>query len=325
MRLARAPRPASDAISKIRQFFTPEVISHVIDAGLSGGRFGFQPRRQIPKLAVCRIRRNHTGTTGDLRPSGGGRLRWISVTVCKKLRTPSSILAEPAGIPLVLLVVGCIVAKIVAGVVARLLEKVSLDRRLAETDSGRFLENAIPKASVAGVIGRVVFWLVFGFFVVAAVSALHVASVTVFLNQVLAYLPNIIVAILIFVVEALLAGAASKAIDRTMGDSPMGKIAASVAPTLVMVIGMFMILEQSKIADQIVEIAFAATMGAVALGLALAFGLGGGQWPRPCGGRLPKESGGAPAGSYVVRSCVRGPAHRGRLRPDGYDALDLNW
>jgi hypothetical protein len=176
---------------------------------------------------------------------------------------------------LVLLLVGYVVAKIVAGIVAKVLEKAGLDRRLAESDSGRFIENAMPKTSAARGIGRVVFWLVFGFFLVAAVSALHLTSVTVFMNEVLAYLPNIIVAILIFVVAALLAGAASKAIERTMGDSPMGKIAATVAPALILVIAMFMILVQLRIAPQIVEIAFAATMGALALGLALAFGLGG--------------------------------------------------
>jgi hypothetical protein len=55
----------------------------------------------------------------------------------------------------------------------------------------------------------------------------------------------------------------------------MGKIAATVAPALILVIAMFMILVQLRIAPQIVEIAFAATMGALALGLALAFGLGG--------------------------------------------------
>jgi len=176
---------------------------------------------------------------------------------------------------LVILLVGFIIAKLVAALVAKLLENVGLDRRLAETDSGTFVENAMPGTSAARAIGRVVFWLVFGFFIVAAVSALHIASVTVFLNDVLAYLPNIVVAILIFVVAALLAGAASKAIDRTMGDSPMGKIAAAVAPTLIMVIATFMILEQLRIAEQIVEIAFAATMFALALGLALAFGLGG--------------------------------------------------
>jgi hypothetical protein len=176
---------------------------------------------------------------------------------------------------LVLLIIGLIVAKIVAGIVTKLLEKAGLDRRLAETDSGRMIENAMPKASAARGIGRVVFWLIFGFFLVAAVGALQLASVTVFMNEVLAYLPNVIVAILIFVVAALLAGAVSKAIERTMGGSPMGKIAGAVAPALIMVIAMFMILVQLKIAAQIVEIAFAATMGALALGLALAFGLGG--------------------------------------------------
>jgi|SRR4051794_1865586 hypothetical protein len=42
-----------------------------------------------------------------------------------------------------------------------------------------------------------------------------------------------------------------------------------------MVIALFMILDQLRIAETIVTIAFAATMGALALGLALAFGLGG--------------------------------------------------
>jgi hypothetical protein len=42
-----------------------------------------------------------------------------------------------------------------------------------------------------------------------------------------------------------------------------------------MVIALFMILNQLRIAEQIVTIAFAAIMGALALGLALAFGLGG--------------------------------------------------
>jgi hypothetical protein len=60
-----------------------------------------------------------------------------------------------------------------------------------------------------------------------------------------------------------------------MGDTPTGKIVATVVPALVMVIALFMILDQLRIAETIVTIAFAATMGALALGLALAFGLGG--------------------------------------------------
>jgi hypothetical protein len=95
------------------------------------------------------------------------------------------------------------------------------------------------------------------------------------MNQVLAYLPNIIAAIVIFVVAALIAGAAAAGASSMLGDTPTGKIVATIVPALVMVIALFMILDQLKIAEQIVSIAFAATMGALALGLALAFGLGG--------------------------------------------------
>ena len=51
--------------------------------------------------------------------------------------------------------------------------------------------------------------------------------------------------------------------------------AATVVPALVMVIALFMILEQLQIAPEIIRIAFAAVMFALSLGLALAFGLGG--------------------------------------------------
>src|ERR671939_714855 len=60
-----------------------------------------------------------------------------------------------------------------------------------------------------------------------------------------------------------------------MGDTPLGKIVATAVPVLVMSIATFMILEQLKIATQIVTITYAAIWGAIALGSALAFGLGG--------------------------------------------------
>jgi hypothetical protein len=92
---------------------------------------------------------------------------------------------------------------------------------------------------------------------------------------VLSYLPNVIAAIVIFVAAALISGAVAAGITKLMGDTPTGKIAATVLPAMVMVIALFMVLEQLQIAPEIVRIAFAATVGALALGLALAFGLGG--------------------------------------------------
>ncbi len=176
---------------------------------------------------------------------------------------------------LVLLLVGFIVAKVVSGLIRKVLQKVGVDQHLHSSDANKYVEKVLPGASPSNGIARVVFWFVFLFFVVAAIGALKIPAVTTFMNQVLAYLPNIIAAIIIFVVAALIAGAVAAGVANLMGDTPTGKIVATIVPALVMVIAMFMILNQLKIAEEIVSIAFAATMGALALGLALAFGLGG--------------------------------------------------
>jgi small-conductance mechanosensitive channel len=176
---------------------------------------------------------------------------------------------------LVILLIGYIVARIIKGVVAKVLQKVGLDKQLHESSAKTYVDKVMPDASPSNGIARIVFYLVFAFFFFSAIGALKIPALTTFMNQVLSYLPNVIVAIIIFVVAATLAGAAAAAVARFMGDTPTGKVVGAVVPALIMVIAMFMILEQLNIAEQIVEIAFAATMGALALGLALAFGLGG--------------------------------------------------
>ncbi|QWC86523.1 hypothetical protein KLP28_07585 [Nocardioidaceae bacterium] len=162
----------------------------------------------------------------------------------------------------------------VAAAIGTALDRMGLDRRLHESAAHEQVEQFMPGASPTRGIRSVVFYLIF-FFIVTAIGALGISVVSAFVEGVVGYLPNIIAAILIFVVAALVAGGVAAAVVRVMGDTPTGKIVASVVPSLVMVIAFFMILNQLQIAEEIVTIAFAAVMGALALGLALAFGLGG--------------------------------------------------
>jgi hypothetical protein len=85
----------------------------------------------------------------------------------------------------------------------------------------------------------------------------------------------VLAAIAIFLVAGLAAGAVAALVDRTMGDTPTGRILRAVVPGLIMAIAVFMILEQLEIAPEIVRITYAALIGALALAAALAFGLGG--------------------------------------------------
>ena len=175
----------------------------------------------------------------------------------------------------IILVIGYVVAKVVASLVRKVLEKIGIDRKVQESEANRYVDAVLPGATPSGGIARLVFWLVFVFFLVTAIGALGIPTATNFMNQVLAFLPNVIVAILIFVVAALLSGAVAGGVSKVMGDTTTGKVVAAVVPALIMVIAMFMILEQLQIAPEIVRIAFAAVMFAIALALALAFGLGG--------------------------------------------------
>jgi hypothetical protein len=107
------------------------------------------------------------------------------------------------------------------------------------------------------------------------VSALKIAALTTFVSAIYGYLPNVIAAVIIFVIAGAIAGAVATLVTKTMGDTPTGKLVATVAPLLIMAIATFMILNQLQIAPAIVTITYAVLLGSLGLGMALAFGLGG--------------------------------------------------
>jgi hypothetical protein len=176
---------------------------------------------------------------------------------------------------LIILLIGILVAKALQKLVAVGLEKVGADRALRSGTGGEYVQRLLPDVSPSDVIGRVVFWFVFLGALSIAISSLGLAVLNDFVADVFNYLPNVIAAILILVLAVPIAGLLARLADRAFGDTPTGKLMTTAAPALVMGIAVFMVLNQLRIATDIVTITYAALMGAVALGAALAFGLGG--------------------------------------------------
>jgi Conserved TM helix len=174
---------------------------------------------------------------------------------------------------LVVLILGYIVAKVIGGLVHRVLNRAGLDRTLHEGQAGTWVQKVTTSPS--RLIGSIAFWAVFLGTISLAVSVLGIEALQDFVAAVYAYLPNVIAALLIFIVAGFVAGGVAALAKRFMGDTALGKIVATAAPILVMTIATFMILDQLKIAETIVTITYAALIGAIALGSALAFGLGG--------------------------------------------------
>ena len=187
---------------------------------------------------------------------------------------------------LIILAIGYIIARVVKGIVTKLLESIGTDRALHTGSTGKYVNRVAPGFKPSSTIGAIVFWFLFLGALAVAVSQLGIAALDNFVAAIGGYLPNVLAAVVIFVVAVALSGAVGGLIARTMGDTPTGKVVGSVVPVLIMAIGTFMVLDQLQIAPQIVTITYAALLGGVFLAMALAFGLGG----RDVAGRMLAEA-----------------------------------
>jgi hypothetical protein len=187
---------------------------------------------------------------------------------------------------LIILLIGWLIARVVKRLVVTGLQKVGVDRALQTGTTGRYVDRVVPDTRPSEIIGVIVFWFLFLGALTIAVSQLGIEALDNFLQAIAAYLPNVVVAILIFVVAGAIAGAVGGLVTRTMGDTATGRILGTAAPIVIMGIATFMILDQLNIAPAIVEITYIALLGSVALGMALAFGLGG----RDVAGRIIEDA-----------------------------------
>jgi hypothetical protein len=174
---------------------------------------------------------------------------------------------------IVILILGYFVAKIVGNLLVRVLRGAGLDRTLQTGTTGEWVGKAT--SSPSRLLGRLAFWVIFLGAISLAATALGITALTAFIGAVYAYLPNVIAALAIFLVAGALSAGVATLATRFMGDTPTGRVVATVAPILVMTIATFMILEQLRIAHDIVVTTYTLVLGAVALASALAFGLGG--------------------------------------------------
>jgi Conserved TM helix len=174
---------------------------------------------------------------------------------------------------LVILILGYFVAKVIGNIIYRVLARAGLDRTLHAGQGGSWVQRVT--SSPSRLVGKLAFWAIFLGAISLAVSVLGINALTDFVGAVYAYLPHVIAAVLIFLVAGALSAGVATLAAKTMGDTPTGKFVATAAPILIMSIATFMILTELGIAEQIVMITYAGLIGAIALGMALAFGLGG--------------------------------------------------
>src|SRR5829696_7894901 len=171
----------------------------------------------------------------------------------------------------IILIIGYIVAKLLEAVVGRVLQAIGFDSWMERGGIKQFFDRAETKHTPATIIGKLVFWFVFIIALTMAADALGIPQVSAVLGQLLAFIPNIIAAILILILAALLANFVSGIVRGATGSG----LLASVAQYAIIVYAVFAAITELGIAVELTAPTFLIALGAVALAAAIAFGLGG--------------------------------------------------
>ncbi|GLV55596.1 hypothetical protein KDH_24400 [Dictyobacter sp. S3.2.2.5] len=216
---------------------------------------------------------------------------------------------------IIILVVGLIIASLVAKAVTFLLRKIGFDRLSDRIGLRRFEQNLNVNMDAAGVLGRIVYWFILLIFLVPAADALGVPAVSNVLNSIVAFIPNVFVAILVLFLGALLAVFVSDIVRGATGAAHVGNpnVFAGIARYAIIGFSVLIALEQLNIAPALLNELFGAIVAGAALAFGLAFGLGG----RDAAKRMLDRT-------EVTVSAMSTAASQGNLRPPTRSANNVN-
>ena len=181
-------------------------------------------------------------------------------------------------IAIIIFIVGWLIGVGLGRVVKQIIDALRIDAALRPTGIEKVLSQAGFQLSSGKFLGFLVKWFFIVVFLVASLDVLHLTTVNLFISDVvLGYLPQVIVAVLILFVAALVAEAAERLIAgsaRAASVQSAGFI-GKVARYAIWIFALLAALDQLNVAPAFMQTMFTGIVIAVALAVGLAFGLGG--------------------------------------------------
>jgi Conserved TM helix len=169
-----------------------------------------------------------------------------------------------------ILVVGYFVARALSTVLDRVLRRVGFDRAVERGGVGRAL--ARTRYEPSDLLSRLVFYGLMLFVLQLAFGVFGDNPVSDLIAGVIAYLPDIFVAIVIIVVSAAIAAGVRELVEASLGGLPYGRVLANVAAGSIVVVGVFAALDQLDVAQTVVNALFIALLAMVAGSVIVAVG-----------------------------------------------------
>lgn len=178
---------------------------------------------------------------------------------------------------LVILIVGWIVAKIIKGLVNRILAVIRFDVIAEKAGVSNILSKGGIKFTARQMISGLAYWLVMIMVLVMMVNALGLTVASQLLEGLLAYIPKVIAAIFVLVLGMFLGNIVSGIIRTTASNAnlPKPQMLGNISQWAIVIFAATISLIQLGIAPLLVASTFNILFGGICLALGLAFGLGG--------------------------------------------------
>jgi small-conductance mechanosensitive channel len=214
---------------------------------------------------------------------------------------------------LLILIIGWIIAKVLAKAIDKILERVGFDKAVERGGVKKALAKSEYDAS--DIVAKLVYYTLLLFVLQAAFGVFGPNPISSLLTNVIAFLPSLVVAIIIVVVVAAIATAVRELISNTLGGLSYGKLLANIAGVFILGLGIIAALNQVGIATTVttpILVAVLATVGGI-----LVVGVGGGlidpmrdqwrQWLATAGtesAKIRAEAAAAPSPTEQARAAA---------------------
>lgn len=168
-------------------------------------------------------------------------------------------------VAVILLIAGGLIAKLLGDLLEGLLASSGINKY------SRYLSKNSPQMQLSTIITRIVQTVLMIFFVVEALNVLNLEILNRIGIAIIAYLPSVLIAIVILGIGIF----GGNALSSFIKDSTGSQLTGEIVKYIVYVMAVFMTLDQLQFASSIVNTAFLFVIGGLAVAFALAFGLGG--------------------------------------------------
>jgi hypothetical protein len=178
---------------------------------------------------------------------------------------------------IVIVVAGWFIAGLIARGLATILRNIRFNDFAERSGLANFVAEMGVDTDASGIIAATVKWFVRLLVLIVGFDALGLPAVSQVLNQLLLWLPNLVVALVVLVIAGLAANALHNVVRGATARAGFTTpdMVANIAWIAVWGFGIIIAVNQIGVAATLVNTLFMGLVGALALALGLAFGLGG--------------------------------------------------